>query len=109
MTTTPAAPAKAVTYPKSRAQSLSAWHRQWVVSRYPGSRARSHMSERLGIPSYRPLFNPDTYYGDIMTPLVDHVVKQAVSAAKTKARHGNLESVPVVSAIREVITKSRKA
>lgn len=105
---TTSAPAAPRTYPEHRARALASWHRQWVAARYPGALARNHLRERLGVPDYRPMYDPETYYADTMTPLVDHVVAKAVSSARNKARGGNVNSVPVIAALREVINKSRK-
>lgn len=105
---TASAPSRTITYPASRARSLAAWHRQWVVSRYPDSRARSYMRERLGVPDYRPMFDKDVYYSGMMDSLVDHVVERAVSSAKNKGRNGTLSSLPVIAALTEIITKARK-
>jgi hypothetical protein len=99
---------RVVVYPPARARSLAAWHRQWVVSRYPDSRARNYMRERLGTPDYRPLFNKEAYYGGMMDSLVDHVVQRAVSSAKNKGRNGTLSALPAVAALNEVVSKSRK-
>ena len=97
------------TYPASRLRAVAAWHRQWLTSRYRGRRSRELMSEKLGVTGYRPQFDPNMYYGDMMIPFVDSIVDNAVRAAKSKTSQSNTSSLPVVAALLQATSKSRKA
>lgn len=74
-------PSAAPVYPPKRGQAVGVFLRNWAREQYGEEGIRSELAENLGVPSYRPAFRPDAYYGDVMREFVDHIVARAEEAA----------------------------
>lgn len=55
--------------------------RRWAQERYGDEGVARELADNLGVPEYRPAFDPDMYYGEVMTRFVEHVVERAANAA----------------------------
>lgn len=87
---------------RERAQRAGEALRVWAVQRYPDVRLRELMRKNLSIPAYRPAYDPNKNYQDVMEPVA------ALVADTARRRSNSLSSSrgarPVVYAMSEAMS-----